>query len=877
MNDYQRIKTYLFGKLQEIQSEKGLLDKDDLDDEFNNVKILISSPKVILNAIFNVDVIDLSDNDLSRMRNELETLFDVRMDQGILIQGDEQQKRDTSWWTGKKQQESENFYWNRYKQYFKKSLPEEVIKTIDIDSDIVMDNLENPENNTFNIYGMVVGHVQSGKTANYSSLICKAADAGYKFIVVIAGGINNLRNQTQERINEAFIGVDKGQQIGAGIGNAPLEKLPISLTTVENDFNINDARRNSQGTNFETNTTPILLVIKKNTTTLQNVISWLENQYKNKISNHAMLLIDDESDYASINTNDENDPTKINERLRKLLSLFHKSCYVAYTATPFANIFINHEVNHDKYGEDLFPRDFIYTLDAPTNYFGAKKIFIESEKRYLISIPENDYKKILPLGHKKDFVPQVLPESIFEAIRLFLLNIAIRWKRGQEQKHNSMLIHATRFTDVHRKLSLLVENYLSLLKSDISSYLLLKNAEEQSVNIQDLRITFEKYYMNIEFSWDEIKEQLHYSTKTVIVREVHQKRTIELEYRKDRPTNAIVIGGTSVARGFTLEGLSISCFLRNTVFYDTLMQMGRWFGYRDGYEDLCKIYMSEEMMDNFTQIIEAIDDLIQNLRLMATSKRTPLDFGLAVRQHPDSLLQITAKNKLKNTKKFLHSMNLNGHLKETVRFSKDIEVHQYNFDMIEQLIRKLPKIESGKYIWRDQDKSFVTDFLKNFKIYDARGIQGIMPILHIQKYAETIDTKWDIVLYTGESSECQIANLIIPTELRKKYQQSNDCYEIGQRKISSGSPEVILLGDSDIQEMKKKSFTEPKEQTKFIRKRLKNPILMLHILNTDFVKFLPAFGVCFPDNGLDSTQTVELTMNTVMIKINEFEEMDFDD
>lgn len=875
MNDYQKIKNYLFGKLQEAQSEKSLLDKEDIDEEFKNIKILVSSPKAILNAIFNTDSIHLSNDDLNRMRNELETLFNVRMDQGILIQGDEQQKRDTTWWTGKKQQESDNFYWNRYKLYLKKSLPEEVIKTIDIDSDMVMDNLENPEKNSFNIYGMVVGHVQSGKTANYSSLICKAADAGYKFIVVIAGGINNLRNQTQERINEAFVGIDKGQQIGSGIGNAPLEKLPISLTTVEKDFNTQDAKRNSQGTNFETNTTPILLVIKKNTTTLQNVISWLENQYKNKISNHAMLLIDDESDYASINTNDDNDPTKINERLRKLLNLFHKSSYVAYTATPFANIFINHEANHDKYGEDLFPRDFIYTLDAPTNYFGAKKIFIESEKKYLISIPSKDEKAPLPLGHKKDFTPQILPTSILEAIRVFLLNIAIRWRRGQETKHNSMLIHATRFTDVHRKLSLLVENYLSLLKSDISSYALLKNAEEQSLNIQDLRITFEKYYMNIEFCWDEIKEQLHYSTKTIIVREVHQRRTIELEYRKDRPTNAIVVGGTSVARGFTLEGLSVSYFLRNTIFYDTLMQMGRWFGYRDGYEDLCKIYMTDEMMDNFTQIIEATEDLIQNLRLMASSKRTPLDFGLAVRQHPDSLLQITAKNKLKNTKRFLHSMNLNGHLKETVRFSKDLKIHEFNFTVIENLIKKISKIDSGKYIWKDIDRSTVSDFLENFKTWDGQGIYGLMPIRHIQKYADTIDTKWDVVLYTGTSLECKIDIISIKTEMRTSYTEKNDYYEIGQRKISSGLPEIVLLSDTDIEKLKSKSFTKPREQTQYIREKLEKPILMLHILNTEFVKFLPAFGVCFPNNGLDNTQTVEYTMNTVLIK--ELEEMDSDD
>ena len=875
MNDYQKIKSYLFGKLQELQSQKNLLEKDDIDEEFKNIKILVSSPKEILKAIFNTEYIHLSDNDFNRIRNELETLFNIRMDQGILIQGDEQQKRDTTWWTGKKQQESDNFYWNRYKLYLKKSLPEEVIKTIDIDSDMVMDNLENPEKNSFNIYGMVVGHVQSGKTANYSSLICKAADAGYKFIVVIAGGINNLRNQTQERINEAFVGIDKGQQIGSGIGNAPLEKLPISLTTVEKDFNTQDAKRNSQGTNFETNTTPILLVIKKNTTTLQNVISWLENQYKNKISNHAMLLIDDESDYASINTNDENDPTKINERLRKLLGLFHKSCYVAYTATPFANIFINHEINHDKYGEDLFPKDFIYTLDAPTNYFGAKKIFIESDKKYLIPIPPNDYTSVLPLSHKKDFILNNLPESILEALRIFLLNISIRWLRGQEQKHNSMLIHATRFTDVHRKLSLLVDNYLSLLKSDISSYALLKNAEEQSLNIKDLRITFEKYYMNIEFCWDEIKEKLHYSTKTVIVREVHQKRTIELEYRKDRPTNAIVIGGTSVARGFTLEGLSVSYFLRNTIFYDTLMQMGRWFGYRDGYEDLCKIYMSEEMMDNFTQIIEATDDLIQNLRLMAASKRTPLDFGLAVKQHPDSLLQITAKNKLKNTKKFVHSMNLNGQLKETVRFSKDKELHKFNFNLMEELVKKLPKIDSGKYIWKGIDKSLVSEFLRNFKTFDSQGIQDLMPIRHIEKYSEIVDTLWDVVLYTGTSSECKLHNIRFNTEIRTKYTEKNDYYEIAQRKISSGSPEMVLLEEADIKEMKKKAFTKSGEQTQFMRERLKQPILMLHILNTEFEEFLPAFGACFPNNGLDNTQTVEYTINTVFIK--ELEEIDSDD
>ena len=126
------------------------------------------------------------------------------------------------------------------------------------------------------------------------------------------------------------------------------------------------------------------------------------------------------------------------------------------------------------------------------------------------------------------------------------------------------------------------------------------------------------------------------------------------------PTNAIVIGGTSLSRGYTLEGLSVSYFLRNTVFYDTLMQMGRWFGYRQGYEDLCKIFLPESSIDSFAQIIEATEDLIDDLKRMAKAKMTPYDFGLAVKHHPDSGLQVTARNKQKNAKDIYFDMKLDG-------------------------------------------------------------------------------------------------------------------------------------------------------------------------------------------------------------------------
>jgi hypothetical protein len=469
-----------------------------------------------------------------------------------------------------------------------------------------MDNIENPSIDIFSRYGMAVGHVQSGKTANYSALVCKAADAGYKFIVVIAGGINNLRNQTQKRLNESFVGQDKGVQVGAGIGNMQRERLPISLTTTERDFNKQDADRNSQGLNFDNIRVPILLVIKKNTHTLSSVIKWLKNQYKNQVANHAMLLIDDESDYASINTKDEENPTAINMKLRKLLSIFRKSAYVAYTATPYANIFIDHKAEDEALGRDLFPRDFIYAIDAPTNYFGARQFFKENEGRHFIGI--DDYLDDIPPRHKKDFELLSIPPSLYEAMRLFLLNTAIRQLRGQGDKHNSMLIHATRFTRIHQRLSIHVEDYISEVKKDVRAYGKLPDAILHSRIIRDMKATLELRHPNIEFQWDAIISCLCSIIDTILVREVHQNTSLPLEYRDDRPTNAIVIGGTSLSRGFTLEGLSVSYFLRNTVFYDTLMQMGRWFGYRPGYQDLCKVYIPPSIIDNFAIIIEATED-----------------------------------------------------------------------------------------------------------------------------------------------------------------------------------------------------------------------------------------------------------------------------
>ncbi len=871
---YERIKEHIGGKLKARQNQ---LNEGDIGTEVSNTRALIHTIGLDTFARFlpdNSPLTDLSDTDWTRMERELEGHFNVRMTEGVILKGSEQQYRDTTWWSNKARIQGENFYWNRYESYIRGKLPPKVVATIDLDTDLVMNNIGDPSISSFDIKGMVVGHVQSGKTGNYAGLVCKAADAGYKFIVVIAGGTNNLRDQTQHRLNEAFVGLDKGQQVGAGVGNSPSDKMPICLTTSDKDFNKQDADKISQGLNFHVITSPVLIVIKKNVSALKNVITWLNNQYKNQIPDHSMLIIDDESDYASINTNDaDNDPTQINKRIRELITLFKKGSYVAYTATPYANIFIDHEATSETLGNDLFPKDFIFALDAPSNYFGARRIFIETDDHHLITIPEMDL-EILPLNHKKETELGLLPESMYEAIRLFIINVAIRSIRGQGRNHNSMLIHASRFTNLHEQIAIIINDYQRQLESDFSNFGMLDTPESQSSHIKATKDTFLAHVQPLtdQESWPNVVRAIAEIIPTVAVKEVHQNSKRKPEYRSDIAANVIVVGGASLSRGFTLEGLSVSYFMRSTVFYDTLMQMGRWFGYRDGYEDLCRIYLPEKVIDYFQTIIEATEELISDLKIMADSNRTPYDFGLAVKQHPDSALQITARNKQRNVYEFYIDMKLDGHLKETAYLpSKQVD-RDRNFAVLKTILSELGDdfVKVGKTcIWKNQSKEMVAEFLKSYKVFsrDSLGLTTRMPIDFIKKYVAEREDRWDIALYSGEGKVFPEDNPIIRREIRQVTLKDGG-YEVKNRQVSSGTSESVTLSDSQREHVGNNRAAA--------RALLPRPLLMLHVLQTgddgDFV----AFGVSFPGQSSDSSQPVRVKINTVYYKdlLNQIEPED---
>ncbi|MEA2095701.1 MAG: hypothetical protein U9P73_03260 [Candidatus Cloacimonadota bacterium] len=357
----------------------------------------------------------VSEQDILNITRRLEARFDISMEVGNLLSAEgytpwlDDARKDINW-----------YYWERYKRLLPdKKFSREVINVLDIDTDKILDHLENPKKEGgWKRKGLCVGHVQSGKTANYLGVISKAADAGYKVIIVLAGLLNGLRNQTQERIDEGFVGLDSSRQLEAttlgekliGVGKFydPVTwRSPVPLTTSTQDFDRNIATQlRTQISHFNE---PVILVLKKNVSILRNLIDWLKNN-NYELNSFPMLLIDDEADHASVNTSREDeDPTATNRRIRQLLGLFEQSSYLGYTATPFANIFIDPESDDDMLIEDdLFPRDFIISLDTPSNYIGAKRIF-EEEGDLDIVREVDDYEDILPLKHKKHEFPEILP------------------------------------------------------------------------------------------------------------------------------------------------------------------------------------------------------------------------------------------------------------------------------------------------------------------------------------------------------------------------------------------------------------------------------------------------------------------------------------
>ncbi|MGY1719056.1 Z1 domain-containing protein [Blastococcus sp. SYSU DS0552] len=660
-------------------------------------------------------------------------------------------------WLSERRAETQWKFWERYRRYMEDQLlmPPKVVRRLDDVTDSILSKLEDPlRPGPWDRRGLVVGHVQSGKTSNYTGLICKAADAGYRLIVVLAGVHNSLRSQTQLRLDEGFLGFDSQFQtrsdeagenhfIGAGLLPGFERLYAGSLTTSLESGDFKAARAKSLA--LPVVDVPVLLVVKKHAKIIRYIHSWITGMQgtvdpesgRKIVRDVPLLLIDDEADNASIDTSSEDSdtPSAINREIRRLLHAFDRSAYVGYTATPFANIYADPHEDHEDFGDDIFPRSFIEVLQAPSNYFGPDRVFGLDDSDGMGAVPIHraiqDESAWMPAGHRKDWQPAAedFPASLAAAMLDFVLSNAVRRARGQGTAHNSMLVHVTRFQDVQQRVTEQVNDALLTIRDRLRY----GDARSESQIRDELRErwkndfvpTTEWFHVSGDpvepLSWHDVEPHILPAVEKIKVRTMNGYSKESLDYYENRASglSVIAVGGDKLSRGLTLEGLSVSYYLRASRMYDTLMQMGRWFGYRPGYEDLCRLYTTPDLRSWYREITLAANELRAELEEMAAQGATPIDYGLRVRTSPAGL-SVTAANKMRRAQKV--KLSFSGANPETVLFDVRPSTLANNEQVVASFLEQLPhgqgqpSQEQGNYVWRHIEGDLVArEFFDAYK------------------------------------------------------------------------------------------------------------------------------------------------------------------
>jgi hypothetical protein len=657
---------------------------------------------------------------------------------------------------------STGYYWKRQQSFLRNQLhrADYEIDTLDLSSDRVLAHLENPNGpSRFNIRGLVAGYVQSGKTANFSALIAKAVDAGYKIIIVLSGLHNTLRQQTQQRLQR-----DLGHEDTPGVGAPEPSKDWVWMTGDKVNQDFNPAGQNAgvlKGNNR------VILVVKKNKSRLDRLINWMEGKVPEDV---PVLVIDDEGDQASINTGgnrsgyepgedsgdvtdktdltvedvdgeitqDELDPSAINVRIRKLLRTFARCSYVAYTATPFANVLINPDASDREGGDDLFPRDFILSLPKPPGslYVGTERLFGRDQLAgdsddvagldVIEIVPDHEIPMLIP--PRRSHEDPTIPPSLLQAIRDYLLASA-GWLQRSSPKDRActMLVH----TDMRKALQDAVADEI---EEELASLRQRWKYDNSGSLRKELEYRWETEFRPksaaVNLAWDvpfaEIEPYLSQLLNDgIAVRRLNSNHLDTADFEEEPALKAIVVGGNKLSRGVTIEGLLVSYYVRLAPYYDTLLQMGRWFGYRGDYVDLTRLYSTELLMSWFHDLATAEEDLRRQIELYDKKKATPLQFAPRIRSHPAML--VTAENKMQAAREITQSYD--GELVQTLRFPfGDVSLLdrlQENLDFTREVLKGLgvpPTDKSGLVGWTDVTTDVVLEFLDGFWVLNQTSI-----------------------------------------------------------------------------------------------------------------------------------------------------------
>lgn len=959
MNDIiEQIKSLIVSNYNVFFDANGFVDRDFFEGEDLRNKCK-ESLRIIFPMVFGGRTYNLSNSDF--LEKYTIALRDVRynyrttMNPSLSIQNeyidswlDEGRINEIGW---RNDETISKTYRGRYLLYLEKKLgrSKAIVVETERSSLEIIKKIGDPKNtNNFFVKGLVVGSVQSGKTSNFNAVVNSSIDVGYKLIIVLSGIMEDLRRQTQIRTekevegkmisHEKFTGVGEIASFGQ-LGQFTDVNQVIIPTSTQNDFN-----RTMQQAHFSLNNTNIL-ICKKNTSVLQNLLLWL-NEYlleNNDKHNIPFLIIDDEADNASINNLGHKGAeyaNKINGHIRALLALFNRKTYIGYTATPFANILQDWnkkpetkwkvkdsknstELEFDLEG-NLFPDDFIELLIPPSNYIGPKNFFetrIEDIKKIdpLLAEPLSDYieyfpERVIKLSHgslegvkkynnktefdkdenaktrfvtyqdyreatrattKYDNYPTTIPKSLDEAVKCFIISIAIRLSRRPEliqsklfHPHNTMLIHISRFSDWQCRTKKLIEQKIASLRTSLNNDTL--TAEESIFN--EFERIWVKYFAeainNIKEYLPENYEDDYLTRKTFLeVRdllvsaingiEVKAVNTVEkdvLDYESGEK-KYIVIGGNKLSRGFTLEGLTINYFIRNTNYADTLLQMGRWFGYRPGYLDCCKLFTTADSFEKFDQVTWTIEELEEEFRKLSRDKKKPKDYATKVLTHPGTL-QITRPAILKNT--IIEKWSFDDKLLQTTELliTKDtVEESWHNF-------KNVYKKHKDDFIYDDIKKAIILktnvkgleEFINSqntFIGYDSESI-----IRFIKKCNEFDKlTNWTIAIKTtglGEALGKEYTNFDVDIKLTERGGPNNtsryysDLLNKNIFRVSGGSSNILsggrdmsmTLNEKEIEQIetdfKDKFGKNPPE--KAFREKIKNSDGLLVIFLMDLQK-----------------------------------------
>ena len=679
----------------------------------------------------------------AKARLKIEQMVNIKVsDSGYVVN-----RNVKRWLTEERKGQIKWSCWSRYKEWLKSSFyAKDSIERIDADTDKILTLMGDPKaTDSFKSRGLIIGDVQSGKTGTYTGLISKAADAGYKVIIVIAGVLNTLREQTQDRLERDFVGkttcdsiIDETGSILYGVGSLfSIRENIVPLTNVKTD---------SVNPTYTPNRDDIcLLVIKKNTKVLDKVQKALTRIYSEEIRRTLpVLLIDDEADHASVNTKILGaDPAKINSQIVGLIDTFPMISYVGCTATPYANIFINPDTNNDAriQAQDLFPRDYIYCLGTPSNYIGASKLFVSGNYEQIEDNSDLELSpNIVTIDSENEFMDSLkdgtyrnlsLPSSLGTALQSFIIARIIRDLRHQEKEHCSMLIHIYHKKDTHAHITREVSKHFDHIKASIRTHIALRSPELHCKEIAELKQTWEDIYASsgIPETWEQIVHKLKtdssYLDKFLIFK-VNSDRDKDLDYKRfPDGLTAIVIGGNGIARGLTLEGLTTSYFLRRSTQYDSLMQMGRWFGYRPGYEDICRIFLSQESQNYFAEISRATEELKHTIRRMHDLRMTPMEFGLRVRNDATGLI-VTARNKMRSTTPLEETISFSNCIKESFKVLNDRPTLEYNIDVFKRFLNNISRKytlnqptnterQKTRFLWKNVEAKLICRFLEDCK------------------------------------------------------------------------------------------------------------------------------------------------------------------